>query len=68
MFKTNIMTPREDLLKRIELIENDVELTEKFREKFQTTFEMARAAAGANWMKKSAEKFIRKITKDLVVI
>lgn len=59
------MITKEDLLKRVDIIENNTQLTEKLRNKYVTSFEMIRVGVKTNLIKKTAVNFIKKLTKDL---
>ena len=52
------------LVERVEMIENNVELTEKFREKYDTDFGMVKACIGGDLIKEEAIEFIKELTKD----
>ena len=53
-----------ELVERVEMIENNVELTEKFREKYVTDFAIIKASIKGNLIKEEAIEFIKELTKD----
>jgi len=52
------------LVERVEMIENNVELTEKFRENYATDFAMVKACIGGDLIKEEAIEFIKELTED----
>jgi hypothetical protein len=52
------------LVERVEMIENNVELTEKFREKYVTDFAITKASIKGNLIKEEAIEFIKELTED----
>ena len=52
------------LVERVEMIENDSELTTKFRKIYATDFNVIKACIRENIVKKKAIKFIKQLTKD----
>lgn len=51
------------LVERVEMIENDSELTTKFRKIYATDFNVIKACIRENIVKKKAIKFIKQLTK-----
>lgn len=54
----------EKLVERLEMIENDSELTTKFRKIYATDFDIIKACIRENMVKKRAIKVIKQLTKD----
>ncbi len=54
----------EKLVERLEMIENDSELTTKFRKIYATDFDIIKACIRENMVKKKAIKVIKQLTKD----
>lgn len=54
----------EKLVERLEMIENDSELTTKFRKIYATDFDITKASIKANLIKEEAIEFIKELTKD----
>ena len=52
------------LVERVEMIQNNVELTKKFREKYVTNFAMVKACIEGNLIKEEAIEFIKELTED----
>jgi len=52
------------LVERVEMIENDSELTTKFRKKYITDFAVIKGSIKANLIKEEAIEFIKQLTKD----
>ena len=52
------------LVERVEMIENNVELTEKFGEKYVTDFAIIKASIKGNLIKEEAIEFIKELTED----
>ena len=52
------------LVERLEMIENDSELTTKFRKIYATDFDIIKACIRENMVKKKAIKVIKQLTKD----
>jgi len=52
------------LVERVEMIENDSELTTKFRKIYATDFNVIKACIRENIVKKKAIKFIKQLTKN----
>ncbi len=57
-------TEIEKLVERLEMIENDSELTTKFRKIYATDFDITKACLRENLIKEEAIKFIKELTKD----
>jgi len=58
-------TETDVILKGIEKIESDEELTKKFRTRYATEFAMIKACVKADMLKKEAIKFIKELTKKI---
>jgi hypothetical protein len=52
------------LIERVEMIENDSELTTKFRKIYATDFNVIKASIKANLIKEEAIEFIKELTKN----
>ena len=58
-------TETDVILKGIEQIESDEELTKKFRTRYDTEFPMIKACVKSDMLKKEAIKFIKELTKKI---
>ena len=54
---------KQEVLNALSVIENDNRLTELFRKKYSTEFDMARICLNSNWIKVKAVKYILRIAK-----